>query len=90
MVPRESEQGRAAEGDSGTSQHLDELPAVHPALHIVAAQGAGPDKHYSVRRDPLGAGSILLTRRRVRSPDLACRMVWYAVEVVHDQDQGKE
>jgi hypothetical protein len=40
MVPCEREQGRAAEGDSGTSQDLDELPAVHPALHRVAAHGA--------------------------------------------------
>ena len=28
---------RAAEGDSGTSQDLYELPAIHPALHRVAA-----------------------------------------------------
>jgi hypothetical protein len=40
MVPLESEQGLAAEGDSGTSQDLDELPAIHPALHRVAADGA--------------------------------------------------
>ncbi len=38
----------------------------------------------------VSAGSVLLTRRLVRSAVVACRMVRYAVEVVHDQDQGKD
>ncbi len=48
------------------------------------------DRSYAVRRDLLGAGSVLLTRRLVRSAVVACRMVRYALEVVREQDQGQD
>ncbi len=39
---------------------------------------------YAVREDLLAAGSVLLTRKRLRSAGVACRMVRDGVEIVHD------